>query len=187
MSRGKRHSLAVALGGIVFVSAFAGIVYLGLTLTASREPTGHEGLVLHWHLKLTIEDFRLPPTADNLTIPGNIGLPGGLWVNHTLDVYGGVFAPLHTHDETGTIHVEPRLLPRARFVLEDFFNIWGVPLTSRCVWNYCADPQNGLAPPFMATKRNDFTEGCIDRGYSLSDGDEILIFIGASHIPLACA
>jgi hypothetical protein len=37
------------------------------------------------------------------------------------------FYPLHTHDMTGTLHVEP--LTNDRVTLGQFFNIWGQPLS----------------------------------------------------------
>ncbi len=185
----------VMLGGIIVLGAFGGILYFGL----ANSPTRALSLAYHWHVKLTVEDLRLDPkiTNNNLTIPGNIGVPGGLWANDTLDQYGGLFGPdhtispdgkrfasLHTQDTSGTIHIETTAL--RLFTLADFFYIWGVPLEEGCVWDYCSSPSQGLAPPIMATKHNDWTEGCIDRGYLLRDGDEILILIGASSIPARC-
>ncbi len=75
----------------------------------------------------------------NMTIPGNIGVPGGMWANHTLDGLGvSGYAPIYTQTESGVIYVEAtKVYP---FVLGDFFNIWGQTLTDtpqRCILNYC--------------------------------------------------
>lgn len=176
MSRARKSSLSLILSAIIILTAAGVLVYLSAISQPMVEP-GHENLAFHGHVRLTIHDLR---TRTNLTIPGNIGLPGGLWFNHTLDVYGGVFAPLHTHGENGIIHIEPTTHPGFLFTLGDFFNIWGVPLDARCVWNYCAsaEPGPGHGPPIMATKANEWLEGFVDPSYKLRDGDEILILIG---------
>ena len=43
---------------------------------------------------------------------------------------------IHTHDQSGIIHVES---PTVRtFTLADFFDVWGVRFSSRCLGGYCA-------------------------------------------------
>ncbi len=63
-------------------------------------------LVIHWHPMLTI-------TVDGKDeeIPANIGLGGSC--EHAL----------HTHDTTGTLHVESQTV--RDYTLTDFFNVWG--------------------------------------------------------------
>ena len=58
------------------------------------------------------------------TVPGQIG------------IYDGQFlTELHTHDTTGVMHVES---PKKReFSLGEFFGVWGVRLTGKCVGGYC--------------------------------------------------
>jgi hypothetical protein len=49
---------------------------------------------------------------------------------------------LHTHDASGIIHVES---PSQRtFTLGQFFNVWGVRLTSTCLGGYCTKGQATL-------------------------------------------
>jgi hypothetical protein len=44
---------------------------------------------------------------------------------------------IHTHDQSGIIHVES---PTVRtFTLGDFFDVWGVRFSSRCLGGYCAN------------------------------------------------
>jgi hypothetical protein len=51
-------------------------------------------------------------------------------------------APVHTHSASGIIHIES---DRAgRFTLGQFFDLWGVRLTSDCVGAYCAGGGNEL-------------------------------------------
>lgn len=80
-----------------------------------------EGLRLHTHqhLDLVVNGRLLP-------VPAGIGI----------DPAGRFIAELHTHDAAGIIHVEaPRV---RRFTLGDFFDIWGVRFTARCLGGYCA-------------------------------------------------
>lgn len=65
-------------------------------------------LLQHFHPRLTV-------TVDGReeVIPANLGL-------------GSCELPLHTHDTTGTIHVEAQV---ARdYTLDDFLKVWGKPL-----------------------------------------------------------
>ena len=44
-------------------------------------------------------------------------------------------APIHTHDDTGVIHVESPTVQN--FTLGQFFDIWGVNFTSTCISGFC--------------------------------------------------
>lgn len=82
----------------------------------SREGTA---LHTHQHLDLYVNGRRV-------RVPAGIGI----------DEAQGFIAPLHTHDATGTVHVES---PEVRtFTLGDFFGVWGVRFTRRCLGGYCA-------------------------------------------------
>jgi hypothetical protein len=61
-----------------------------------------------------------------VTIPANVGI----------DQASGVISPIHTHDETGTVHVEA---DDAAFVgtLGEVFDVWGVRFTGDCLGGYC--------------------------------------------------
>jgi hypothetical protein len=95
---------------------------LGARLKALDLPAlAQEGTALHTHqhLDLYVDGRRL-------TVPGGIGI----------EEAQGFIAPLHTHDESGVIHVES---PEVRtFTLGQFFAVWGVRLTPRCLGGYCA-------------------------------------------------
>ncbi|MER3409313.1 MAG: hypothetical protein C4306_04220 [Thermoleophilia bacterium] len=80
-----------------------------------------EGLRLHTHQHLDlVVDGRLVP------VPAGIGI----------DPRGRFIAELHTHDASGIIHVEaPRL---RRFTLGEFFDVWGLRFSARCLGGYCA-------------------------------------------------
>lgn len=69
----------------------------------------------HSHLAIYKDGVRL-------AIPQLIGVVGNDEAFNTTCFY-----PLHTHDLTGTLHIEP--LNNDRVTLGQFFNIWGQPLT----------------------------------------------------------
>lgn len=52
--------------------------------------------------------------------------------DHSLDQYGAQeVAPLHTHDDRGTIHVESTV--NRKYTLGEFLNVWGIDLNDRIV------------------------------------------------------
>ncbi len=75
---------------------------------------------MHWHPVLTITMNGSP-----VTVPAQIGIDQSLWKDHSLDQYGIGMSPLHTHDTTGTIHVESNTV--RDFTLHEFLAIWGQP------------------------------------------------------------
>jgi hypothetical protein len=88
---------------------------LGLS-ALSREGTA---LHTHQHLDLFVDGRRV-------VVPAGIGIGAD----------GSFISPLHTHDATGVIHVES---PNVRtFSLGQFFGVWGVRFTPRCLGGYCA-------------------------------------------------
>jgi hypothetical protein len=73
---------------------------------------------IHQHLDLFVDGREVP-------VPAGIGIDPAVG-----------YAPLHTHDASGVIHVES---PTARtYTLGDFFAVWGVRLTPGCLGGYCA-------------------------------------------------
>jgi len=82
---------------------------------------------LHHHDLLQIFIHGQP-----VTVPANIGI----------DQAAGYLTSLHTHDDSGIIHVES---PEPRdFTLGEFFDVWGVRLTSDCIGGDCNDGTNQL-------------------------------------------
>lgn len=70
------------------------------------------------------------------TVPANVGIDPDKHVDHSLDKYSGGHgpAPIHTHDATGTLHVESSKTLDWR--LGDFFKIWGLNLKGVDAWAY---------------------------------------------------
>ncbi len=86
---------------------------LGLPALASEGTALH----IHQHLDLYVNGRRV-------AVPAGIGIGGTL------------FAPVHTHDASGVIHVEsPVQVP---YTLGQLFDIWGVRFTRSCLGAYCS-------------------------------------------------
>jgi hypothetical protein len=79
-----------------------------------------EGTTLHVHQHLDVF-----VNGKHVIVPAGIGIGDGF------------ISPLHTHDASGLIHVES---PTVRsFSLAEFFAVWGVRLTKRCLADECGD------------------------------------------------
>ena len=85
----------------------------------------HTGLGIHNHAHLAIEILGNP-----YAIPAYIGIVGD-------PATSTCYRPLHTHDASGTIHIE---LPGPRTVYRrDFFAIWEQPFSRDRILSYSAD------------------------------------------------
>jgi hypothetical protein len=86
-----------------------------------------EGNALHIH-----QHIDLILNGAQVAVPADIGIN-----------YAARFiSPIHTHDETGVIHVESDEV--RDFTLGEFFDIWGVRLTKDCIGGYCSKGTNTL-------------------------------------------
>ena len=86
-----------------------------------------EGTLLHTHQHLDI------------LVKGNpVTVPAGIGINET----ARFISPIHTHDETGVIHVESDEI--RVFTLGQFFDIWGVRFTKDCIGGYCGNATSAL-------------------------------------------
>lgn len=83
------------------------------------------GLHAHQHLDLFIKGKPVP-------VPALIGV----------NVTERYISPIHTHDTTGEIHIESPTVKN--YTLGQFFDIWGVRLSSKCIGAYCEGPPNSL-------------------------------------------
>ena len=73
---------------------------------------------IHQHLDLYVDGRKV-------TVPAGIGIDPAVG-----------FAPLHTHDPSGVLHVES---PTVRtYTLGQFFAVWGVRFTPSCLGGSCA-------------------------------------------------
>lgn len=88
---------------------------------------GTEGTALHTH-----EHLDVFVHGRQVTVPAQIGI----------DPAGQFISPLHTHDDSGVIHVES---PTQRaFSLGQFMDVWGVLFTRDCIGSLCTSGDNRL-------------------------------------------
>lgn len=80
-----------------------------------------EALKLHIHQRMAVL-----VNGRFVYVPPGIGI----------DVKGKFITELHTHDASGIIHVESPV--KRKFTLGEFFDVWGLRFTSRCLGGYCA-------------------------------------------------
>lgn len=103
----KNNSLTLIVIGVLLVGAFGALVWY-----ASVEPSVADAEVLsrkglHWHPELTVYVKGV-----RQSIPANVGI-------------GAVHNPIHTHDTSGTIHLEMQgLVMRNNTTLGEFFKVW---------------------------------------------------------------
>jgi len=116
ISRRKRRKQLLKFG----VPAIAAIIVLiaFVAMQAQEQGIGRD-MVLHLHPKLSVTVNGEPQV-----IPKDIGIHSSLYMDHSLDRYGmSGMAPLHTHDDTGTLHVESNV--NRNYTLGEFLKVWG--------------------------------------------------------------
>lgn len=85
-----------------------------------------EALVFHIHTYLAIF-----VSGQAKLLPAGIGIGAPLKIESGFVVGGSCFSWLHTHDQSGVIHIEA---PDTRiFTLGNFFDVWGQPLSANQV------------------------------------------------------
>jgi hypothetical protein len=109
---------------------------------------------IHAHLDIIINGVYF-------LVPSQVGIPGNC------------FYWLHTHDESGIVHIEAPML--RDFTLGQFFDIWGKKLSNDQIFNYVADANNPLNVYINGTKVPDGTNY---RDIKLNAHDEIAIVYG---------
>jgi hypothetical protein len=96
---------------------------LQAALTAMNMPTANSttGYATHYHAHITIyADGHKAP------VPALIGI----------DEADQLLSPIHTHDDSGVIHMEAdekNFTPN----LQEVFNVWGLRFNSQCIGGYC--------------------------------------------------
>ena len=110
----------------------------------------HTGLGMHIH-----PNVRIVIKGEEQTIPANIG------------IQPGCMRPIHTHDDSGTLHLE---FPGEQDVrLGQFFAVWGKTFNKNCIFDRCNSPE-GTVKFFVNGQPNEEHEN-----YPMKDGDKIEI------------
>ncbi len=148
------NRLRIALLAFVLALAVAGVAARGAVssgplpgLMIGKAPWGpNDGLYLRQRLKV-IGLHALPAEGVALHIHAHLDLAvnGRLYPVPALigiNVGQRFITELHTHDQSGIIHVES---PTVRtFTLGEFFDVWGLRFSSRCLGGYCASGKKQL-------------------------------------------
>ncbi|MGI8720358.1 MAG: hypothetical protein ACR2KF_07520 [Nitrososphaeraceae archaeon] len=128
--------------GYFVLSVSGAITYILFSLVSQITPdinaqvTGENKtsnkIIMHIHSNLNVT-----VNGKSLIVPNGIGINSTLWNGHSLDKFGTerkttifgmitpAMSPLHTHDSSGTIHVEST--EYRNYTLGQFLNIWGMP------------------------------------------------------------
>jgi hypothetical protein len=124
-------------------------------------PMEHTVFHVHAHLDIIINDVYF-------LVPSQVGIPSNC------------FYWLHTHDESGIVHIEAPM--HRDFTLGQFFDIWNKKLSNDQIFNYVANANNPLTVYVNGTKVQDGTNY---RDIKLNAHDEIAIVYGTppSTIP----
>jgi sulfur carrier protein ThiS len=117
---------------VIVVIGYIGHEELG---KAQSDDMNMNPIIMHIHPQLS-----LIINNTSSTVPAQIGIDPSLWKDHSLDEFGmqpmpemkmSAMAPLHTHDDSGIVHVESTV--NRNYTLEEFLNIWGLNLDGKIV------------------------------------------------------
>lgn len=106
-------------------------------------------LHIHPHLELIIN-------GEKQKIPANIGV-------ESLDC----MRPIHTHDETGTLHIEWKR--KRDFPLADFFKVWGKTFDRNQILDYKTDESHEITMTVNGQRSEEYQKLIV------RDGDLIII------------
>lgn len=97
------------------------VIVLGVVfgMQASGQGTMGTKMLMHIHPQISVS-----VSGQSSIVPENVGIDKTLWKDHSLDKYGMQgMSPLHTHDSSGTIHVESSV--ERDYTLGEFLDVWG--------------------------------------------------------------
>ncbi len=106
----------------------------GISCDTSEQLVFH----IHAHLEMFVNGVQK-------LVPAGVGIGPPLQFQNDFVVGGSCFSWLHTHDETGVIHIESPI--QRTFTLGNFFDIWGQPLSADQV-----GPAHGKISAFLNGK-----------------------------------
>ena len=110
------------------------------TLETRLEQGGYPILTQEGHALDRHVAVRVFVEGREVVVPESIGING-------IEVAGGIMetgfvTEMHTHDDSGLVHVHA--VAERPFTLGEFFDVWGVALTSERVGGYCADADRSV-------------------------------------------
>jgi len=119
-----RRDYYYIIGAIGVISAIAVALALTSTPGEAAEVVAHgERVIYHDHALI---EYYLNGVKQ--TVPGDIGI--SIENSHPLAQYGpSGIAPIHTHDASGTIHIESK--EQRRYTFGEFLDLWGLDLPGK--------------------------------------------------------
>jgi sulfur carrier protein ThiS len=103
------------------ISSATVVIVLGVVFGLQASGQGDMGtkMLMHIHPQISVS-----VSGQSSIVPERVGIDKILWKDHTLDKYGMQgMSPLHTHDSSGTIHVESSV--ERDYTLGEFLDVWG--------------------------------------------------------------
>jgi hypothetical protein len=106
-----------------------------IALAQNEKDMSMNPIIMHIHPHLSVL-----VNGKSIVVPEQVGIDPSLWKNHSLDEYGmqsmpemnmSAMAPLHTHDDSGIVHVESTI--NRDYTLGEFLSIWGMNLDGKTV------------------------------------------------------
>ncbi len=147
------------IGGFVLATIviLVGAVFLLTKQSSEDASVPEENIVsrngIHWHPELTISI-----KGKQQEIPANMGIGGA------------AHQPIHTHDTSGTLHLEiSGLVRKDQTKLGNLFTIWGKEFNSKCVFDNCNGDQGTMKMLVNGKENNEF------ENYQMKDKDKIEI------------
>ncbi|SRR5215204_2305828 len=130
---GKKKSVFVAAVSVAVAAIIAGVVTMFASQQQPQPPSSpttsqvneeddnnNKPMVMHIHSSITVIDSSGKQTP----LPADVGINPSLWKDHSPDQFGMQgMSPLHTHDSSGTVHVESNA--ERDYSLGQFLNVWG--------------------------------------------------------------
>lgn len=137
---------AVGFGIFKFLASSAPDVEASILKTCVNHTS--PGMHIHPNLRLVIN-------GELQDIPANIG------------VTPGCMRPLHTHDNTGRLHIE--FSRQRNFTLGDFFKVWDKPFSSLQLFDYVVNETHSITMTVNGAANGEYEK------YVLKDHDQIEI------------
>lgn len=150
--RNMRKGVVIVLSALVVLAGIGGIVIAARNVKPSAPGDVLSTNGIHWHPQLTIGIKGV-----NQEIPTDIGL-------------GAFENPIHTHDATGTIHLEfSGRVTREDTKLSKFFDVWKKTFTPTCILDQCNSPDGTVKFTVNGQPNTEYGD------YEMHDGDKIEI------------
>ena len=117
VQKSNMGKIIVIAAGIALAAGVIGIAFTGSSGLQTANDN-NKPMVMHIHPGLS-----MAVDGQDTAVPKNIGIDSSLWKGHSLDQYGMQgMSPLHTHDTSGTIHVESN--EQRDFTFGEFLDVW---------------------------------------------------------------